>query len=43
MTYLMVKTGTKTILFSFKRKFIRYHITKLFYKVKDYEVKGVRI
>ena len=38
MTYLMVKTGTKTIIFRFKRKFVRYYITKLFYKIKGYEV-----
>lgn len=43
MTYLMVKTTTNTIIFSFRRKFIRYIAIKLFYKLKGYEVKGVKV
>ena len=42
MTYLMAKTTTSTIIISFRRKFVRYYITKLFYKIKGYEVEVVQ-
>lgn len=38
MTYLMVKTGMKTIIFSFKRKGIRFYLIKLFYKLKKQKI-----
>ena len=41
MTYLMVKTGTKTILYSFKRKSIKYLLIKLSYTIKGYEIEVV--